>query len=214
MRKIHILGFMLFAALTYGVVGASSAFAADEWLVDNAALTGTTTMHVESLLGGVELEDMGPGVAVLAEGTFLGVVAANGADLVEAVKVESAVFVKEGSCKAPLNVEAVDLPWSTQLELEGTMLWDNIKEDGKGAPGWLVECETALGKADDTCTTPATDPQGRALVENAAEGEVSAEFDNTRVALCSGVPFAGEGLITSDTPALIFALEGLTLEVN
>jgi len=210
MRKIHILGLMIFAALTYGVVGASSAFAADEWLVDGAALTGTQTVHVEALLGGVELEDMGTGVSVLAEGTFLGVVAAGGADLVEAVTVESAVFVKPGPCVGGLVVQAVDLPWSTQLELEGTMLWDNILQDGSGAPGWLVECKLAIGTAHDICTSET----GRTLVENAAEGEVSAEFDNGRVAKCEGVLGAGEGLITSDTPALLFALEGLTLTVN
>jgi hypothetical protein len=63
----------------------------------------------------------------------------------------------EGACKAGEveEIEAVDLPWQTELfETEGRVL-TKIESGGSGEPGWKVKCNTLLGSKTDTCESEA-----------------------------------------------------------
>ncbi len=159
MKKIHILGVTLFAMFAFGALSAGSAFAAEtaQWLVDSGtiALGEAINVNVSVNSTGLLLEDMNatlkPEVlCTKAEG--LGFVYSNGEDeIVEGTCTASESMTSGVTCTAP---KPVDLPWLTQLvqETSGEYL-DLIKSDGKGEPGWQVEC-TALGvKVSDTCVT-------------------------------------------------------------
>ncbi len=61
------------------------------------------------------------------------------------------------ACEALKSVEAINLPWLTELFLGNnakgeSVFLDKISSGGKGEPAGLYECKTALGTVDDTCT--------------------------------------------------------------
>lgn len=57
-------------------------------------------------------------------------------------------------CEKVLSVQALDLPWSTKVELVGGLSYDKIGPTTNGQPGYLVECKTILGNVDDKCLSP------------------------------------------------------------
>lgn len=71
-------------------------------------------------------------------------------------------------CSGTIKVEAVGLPWKTELSEENEKIVDKLKSDGSGAPGWSISC-TGLSA---TCTSEATDT----IMENAESGIVDADF--------------------------------------
>ena len=180
MKKIHILGVALFAMFAFGVVSAGSAFAVEtaQWLVDAAtiALTEKVNVDLTTNSAGILLEDMNatlkPDVLCLTVAKALGFLYSNGEDEVvegECTEVES--MTSGVTCS---SVKPVNLPWLTQLvqESSGAFL-DLIKSDGKGIPGWEVEC-TALGvKVTDKCETENGKPE---QLNNTSTEEVEATF--------------------------------------
>ena len=118
----------------------------------------------------VELEDTkATGGAVRVECTrhYDGTVGPGALDLVLNVTLEllgtkkevACNIVEAGQCKAPVTAEAINLPWHTELTLITLggipTVRDMIMKDGQAAgvnPGWVVTCNTILGKVTDTCT--------------------------------------------------------------
>ncbi len=178
MKRIHIVGITLFAMLGFGALSAGSAFAQEtaQWLVDSATIALTESWNVD-ITGELLLEDMNatlkPDVLCI-EVLALGFLYSNGEDTVtegECMKEES--MTSGVSCETP---KPANLPWLTQLVQVSTAppeYLDEIKNGGKGEPGWTVTC-TALGvKVTDTCTTE----NGKPLQENiAGTGEVESVF--------------------------------------
>jgi len=217
MSKIKILGLAIMAMFAFSVVGASSASAAEWGLCKDVAgktgefedslctkltaVPGTGLYEFEKLtaaipvhgktVGKLKLTDMGaPGGAstIECEGTLEGSVGPGKEDSVTKTTTTSCVRVS-GSCEAghAITAEPLNLPWKTELLLEGGKVRDMIMNGGKGTPGWKVEC-TVLGfvKIQDECTGETT--TGVSVVKEAEKHLVHFTFDgisNEKPANCS-----------------------------
>jgi|ERR1700722_2435546 len=211
MRNIRILGIILFAVLAVSAVSAASAFAEDEWLVKGEQVVAGLTADFS---GEYLLEDRGaPGgfdidcselqiVELLPNGLriVLSVLNLNGA----APPIICLLLVK-GACteaaESEIKGEAIDLPWEGVITLSGGKFIEEILADGGGEPGFLVECNTLLGKTDDSCTGE-TDDELKNVTEG-VEGFFSESEAITKRTNCSvggakeGVTI-GTGVTTSE----------------
>jgi hypothetical protein len=59
----------------------------------------------------------------------------------------------------------VDLPWKTEMLLGTPFLDDISAHAGGGAPGYLFECSTIIGKVDDTCSGSTSTEEINVVVE-------------------------------------------------
>jgi hypothetical protein len=225
MKKIHILGVAMFAVFAFCAVAAASAFAA-EFLDNGEPILASTTFLSEIMSNssgfGLLLEDMGNSTEVEC---MLGVNAgllSTTAGLAEITSAEcTEALAVSGLCSAPVLIVALNLPWEVTLTLVieggGDMYRARLANAAENT-GYLVECETALGKQDDPCTGASVS----FLLENAAEGTVLAESDEVTElesetnTLCTGT-LGGKGLILAGTPGadtLFFSNEGLPFTVS
>jgi hypothetical protein len=176
MRKIQILGLALFAVFAFGAISAASALAVSEWLVEGAALTAPLASETEGLLFLVQLEG---GTTVLneidCEGIFDGTIGPGATDKITEVLnladaaigltaltglalnctvTKSAGALTDCRVNTLANVWAINLPWSTSIELMGgTTFLDKLGPGTGGEPGYTVECEAVIGiRAEETCT--------------------------------------------------------------
>jgi hypothetical protein len=206
MRKIKILA-ALFAVLALGAVVASSAFAADEWLVGGnlialggsfpAVTKGTWLLLALSFGGFVKTH-------VVCNGELLGTVrglnaSGKGTDTVTEIhnllltqlkKITCEVLPSEkGPCSTTLAlVEGIHLPWLSELILKtgDTSPRDLFSSGGSGLPGFKVECATSTGTFEETCEgNVETDP-----LSNTAKG-VSGNILNQLSEKCA----AGTGTV-------------------
>jgi hypothetical protein len=223
MRKIPIVGFMIFAVLALSAVAASSAFAEEvkEWLDNNVAISPAVPVLSE-LMTDLLLEYMPPAGHEIEKtevecmvGENEGTVGPGALDqITEALCLEA--LAVSGACSAPVTIMADNLPWHTELYLEGTMFRDLLlAEPGGGLPGWHVECETLLGLHLILCTGEIS-----VLVENdGTTGTVLAEFDEvseleSETSKCiNNITEEGVGLILAGADILIFA-EDSTLSLT
>src|SRR6478752_939540 len=81
---------------------------------------------------------------------------------------------KEG---AKIKIAAVNLPWQTELALEGTFL-NRIVNGGKGTPGFEIECKLFGVAITDTCT-------GNLKFDITKLDGVTGAFDNHKVLTCT-----------------------------
>ncbi len=179
MKKIHVLGLLLFGVWTVGAFWADSSMAAEvpQWLVDAAGVALGERINID-VTGEALLQDMNATLApdaLCLEVLALGYVLSNGEDEVvegECMAVES--MTSGVTCERPAPV---DLPWLGQLvQLTGGEYLNELKSDGKGEPGWEVTC-TALGvKVTDTCTGEHLKPT---QLNNASTEEVESVFKET-----------------------------------
>lgn len=160
-----------------------------EWLVSGAVVpAGGVTVDVGTTdpSGGTHfilLEDMAAGplkqaTDIECEGTGLGLLLPEGLDEQNSIKPENCKRgTPTGACSALDAVRPVNLPWTTALiPVSGseTEAEDNPISGTGGNPGWAVECETALGKKTDTCTTNL----GKTLATQEGE-EIKSNFPET-----------------------------------
>jgi hypothetical protein len=151
-----------------------------EWLVSGSVVpAGGTT--VDSTTKDILIEDMSAGplkqaTSVKCEGTGLGLALPGGLGEVNSVAPLNCARETDGACSTLEEVRFLNLPWLTELLPRGAteeVINDFFAGTG-GNPGWAVECETALGKKTDTCTTN----KGSSLM--GAEGEeLTSEFLET-----------------------------------
>jgi hypothetical protein len=215
MKKIHVFMLSLVSIFAFSAVVASAASAEELsplWLVNGSPVpAGGVTVDVEVGPSLLLLEDMQSGplkqaTSVECEGTGLGLLLPGGLDEQNSATPEKCVRETDGACETLESVKAVNLPWLTELlSTETNETEDNITAGTGGEPGWAVECETALGKKTDTCTTD----QGKTLLSQEGE-EINAEFlkevEKTEEATCTeGSPKTEAGLITG--LILLMALE-------
>jgi hypothetical protein len=185
MRKLYLLGLTLMSVFSFAVITAGSASALEtllaDWLVGGVEVTGELLVEVE---GELTLQDLGAPTApeILCSGVLDGFLQESGQDLITEVLSLGKVGISltalsgtalsctkvSGACTEPL-VWAVNLPWSTLLEL--LVITPNTNEpfvilitaDGAGNPGWYVECMGFLEPSDECTAT-----EGIALVSNGA----------------------------------------------
>jgi hypothetical protein len=178
-----------------------------EWLVDGVAVPSTAPVHVEQTITDIELLNLGLGVTMLcAAADSLGIVWEQ-FDLVEEASALSCVTVA-GFCPEPITIESDNLGWLTLLAEElGGMVRDYIYEDeGKGTPGWLVNCNNIV---TDLCSLNGASKLTENMLAEVPK-DVLANFDEGSSATCSNGGNQGE--IKGEV--LISALEGLNLEIN
>jgi hypothetical protein len=146
-------------------------------------VTGKDKIKIKNTTGGkLALEDMAEKVKIECTGSGEGTVGPSNEDLISKITATACNFSekKHGSCEEAEKVTAnsVNTPWKTELKLisgrSGT--WDLITSDGKGEPGWDVECTVGkIFKVSDTCIGEAqTKMKNNAgVVEGKFEGEAS-----------------------------------------
>ncbi len=163
MLRIRIIGLALVAMFALSAVAVASASAAEnEWSLSKVDVT--STMNVTSK-GKLELTDTSTAagsVTVTCEGTDAGTVLPGGKDSTTSITATKCTS-NNSACTSP-TAKAVNLPWTSQLKEKGTR--DLIKSANSTTLGWLVDCETLLGKKSDECTTKSTE----VVVENTKTG--------------------------------------------
>ncbi len=201
MTKLQTLGIALCLSLCSVAVFTASASAAPEWLLDENTIGTAVPVEME---GELLLEEMLTGTAVRIEFTGTGSVGPNSHDLIESITVKKSFLAIHGACTVLLAVEAVDLPWSSTLVLEEpggkNEYYDKITQDGKGLPGWLVECTSLIGKLDEVCVSTSVSPQ----VHNGDASPFRVELQYHNDALTAGT--------CSDESEALAGGESVTLE--
>jgi len=216
MKKLMMwaLAVVPFAVLA---VATSSASAAFEYLCGGQAiLTAGNCLTLSVNLGPITLEDMS-----VPAGVYCVPEKVTDEDEILSPTVDDTTVVtfaekghEPGTCKPlakALNLEnkeaangctkvdevaPVNLPWETKIEEEeaGPLWWVLIKKGtgAAGEPGYLTECETALGLVDDTCKSETE--TALILVESLPESET---IEGASVKLISG--FFTEELLNPKT---------------
>jgi hypothetical protein len=160
LKKLQIAALALGAVLAFGAAMASSAFAVDEWLVGGNTIEGTLEIPAETK-GEILLIHLAglfePEVVLHCHGIFDGTLLAAGADLISALLSLSGAAI---SLTAPLTCESLagcekpaggedvqvapeNLPWATQLTLDGAIFLDLFFQDSGslGKPAYeIVNC--------------------------------------------------------------------------
>jgi len=194
MRKIQIVGLALVAVFALSAIAASTAFGATYlWLVGAKHIEGTEEIPSEAE-GELLLLELFTGLEVLCSGFFDGALLPNGLDVISEVLNLEKLLVAGSLTNADLliceehkvcqgtmeiDVEAINLPWSTQLMLVGTVLVNLITATTNGNPGYHVKCLTLLGESNGECTG-----EGGPEVLN-VEGGVEGVFKEEETGLCT-----------------------------
>ncbi|HTU78154.1 MAG TPA: trypsin-like peptidase domain-containing protein [Solirubrobacteraceae bacterium] len=156
------------------------------WLCNGAEITGTGTNRCLTNAEGegkFTLEDMKEEAAVECEGsdvTSEGWVGPGSEDETTAVtfkesskdcKPAAKALNEEGKevtnkCEEVKEVKAVDLSWTTLLEVLAGKNEDKIKEATKGQPGYTVRCKVSILEVSDECKAKEAADNERVEVEN------------------------------------------------
>jgi hypothetical protein len=162
--------YMLIAACVTCAIFVPSASAV-EWLVKKLPVpAGGIEVNITTKGQSLLLEDSAVGVDLLCEMTGKGLVLLGGEDLEEAAGFPSCVLDSAGSCTKLEAVALVFLPWETSLEAPKVGEWlDRIFKGTGGEPGWLIECNSVLGKIDDTCQSILYKPEAKNLANRTVE---------------------------------------------
>jgi hypothetical protein len=218
MKKIHLLGLALGAALGLGLVAVAAATAAEfllaEWLVNGSPITSSQAFSTEiELLLEDQKAELGLKAMILCSGVLHGTFGPNGEGTITGIldlfgkeisnmQLGGEGFPCEGqeNCVEPL-IWPAHLPWNTSLELmvDGTETFfvDLILNSGAGEPGWEIECMGTLGKPTDECLVS----EYVAKAESVAEGlmiefsEPFTELAGLKLAKCSLSSSAETGII-------------------
>jgi hypothetical protein len=189
MRKIQLLGLLVFASFAISVVAASAASAeVGLWTANGKEITSALNTTATGLLELTDLKATGGAVTVNCEGALDGYVEANGLTYISEVlylgvkepgNLIICSFVKAGLCEGTeANVEPIGLPWEDLLVLTstGTGYVDEVVKVGGGSLGYMVTCKTILGETLDECTQAEATQEVKA-VATGVEG-VSKEENN------------------------------------
>jgi|ERR1022692_2574293 hypothetical protein len=213
MKRLRFVGVgaALLAVLAMSAMAVASSASAVTFLLAFWAVKGTditTTVLVESsgeLLLENEKSVAGKAALEKCSGILDGFVGPNSADDVTELLTLAGVGVSqtalsgtaisctlEAVCESSSKVWAVHLPWLSEVELweQGTEsgFVDLLLPNGKGNPGWYVECKTSLLTVSEECTTP----EAVAEKTNVATGVLDMFSDafttlmGAKLALCTG----------------------------
>ncbi|MGA9875012.1 MAG: hypothetical protein WBQ21_04305 [Solirubrobacteraceae bacterium] len=217
----------LFAAVAFGVIITASASAASpEWLVNGAAITGTTKIAVESV-GSLSLADLDILIIddgeILCEGSLDGTVSAGGGgEITEVLNTKKEAIGEKltgkdllcdevEGCEGETPVWPIGLPWKTQLELSGASIVNNVFPATAKVLGWEMECDELGVIVDDECTQALLAPSLENMLTG-SENDLLANFNEQDVANCTA---SGSGM-TGDIMGvnLMFETAGASLIVS
>ena len=202
MKLLRIAGLCLVAMFVMSMLAAGTASAAWEQCATEKAAAAATKYETNQCLkvqssgkwawqeitsaekvksqGSLKLSDINIPIAgtveVSCSGTDTGTVGPGKTDVTESITVASCTAGK--NCEKLIkNAEPLHLPWKTELFNTEKTVRDAIKADGKGEPGWAVECKVLGVTKKDECTTET----GTTLMSNVlTNGEllVLADFES------------------------------------
>jgi len=212
MRKLHMVGLALVAAVAFSAFSVASAFALEStWLVDGAkpaaavAADSTGTLELEDTKAG----PFGESVAITCEGTDEGTIGPGPADTETKITTSKCKASKLCSESPAPTATALKLPWTTKVELIGAAFYDDIVA-GTGEVEYKTTC-TVLGiSIEDTCKLVL----GRALLENNGSN-VNAVFSKTDTNQPAGnCSRGGTGTGLVGGTDLNLSTEGLTIAIS
>jgi hypothetical protein len=219
MSKIKVLGAALFAMFAFGVVAVSGASAATEasWGLCESASKGLYTqswcdVHSASKEGEFELKLLTASTLTVSEGKLTledtkatggaskiecegsdhGLVGPGGADLLDFVLATNCKKITGACNEGTVFAKPADLPWKTLLlEESNGEIRDDLENDGKGEPGYIVECGATIFKlkVEDTCTGASS--TGMLAVSTGVEATFEAKSQNANCTLGG----AGTGVV-------------------
>jgi hypothetical protein len=154
MQKRKLQGFAVLLALAISVVASSSAFAADEWLLNGNPITSPVASELPAEM---TLEDTRAGIPIKCSFTFVGTVGpgANGTVTVvlSLTKTSPPISCVSADCSLSLvEVTPVNLPWATKIALTGPLLWNNFLNAVKKIFGFEWTCNVLGINLTDECT--------------------------------------------------------------
>jgi hypothetical protein len=175
--------------------------------VAGTPVTGSVSVQSETLSGKpLEIEDKGVGgLKVSCTASSVGTVKPEGEDETTTVTLSSCSPL--GTCTKVTEAKAVHLPWKTQLAGTKTTARDATYEGTGGNPGWLMICETLLGKIEDECTTT----EGSTAVKNLTSS-VEELFDESSGEGSCTIGGTKEGLTFGAFEVLTLSGEALSVE--
>jgi hypothetical protein len=150
----------LIAIFAFGAIASSSAFAVSKLLINNEEIK---TLLLAEVAGELLLEDMNsfgkPDILCMGifdvniePGGVLGsiesVLELNGVLVAGPKGSDSVSCEAHSTCSNPVTVEAVNLPWKTEISLSGATYVILIL----GSPGYSTDCNSFIGLLEDTCT--------------------------------------------------------------
>lgn len=156
MRKIHVLGVVLFVAFSFSAIAVASA-SATLWLENGKSIIvakvttvhGTIILHHKGGIAGNILIEctglLGGTVGSGAKDEITKVFDLSGKKILETgTGIECLVTESDGifcSADSKPTVNPLHLPWKTELLLESGNTYDMLEEvTGKGTPGWTSTC--------------------------------------------------------------------------
>jgi hypothetical protein len=90
-------------------------------------------------------------IAVKCEDTGSGLAGGASAGETASWKMSGCVAVSGSNCTSEASIEALDVPWRTELFTSEGIVRDLAAEKGKGKPGFKLKCKTVAGVVTDEC---------------------------------------------------------------
>ncbi len=150
--RIKLCGLCLFALLAAGALQAAGA-SATGWKLNGSPLTEQKPYTAK---GTVEFEEQFNKNNYTCSFSQEGTVGPGGAGTITGKKIYTCTHVSGSQCESAIELEALHLPWKTQLVTVNGLPRDEIKNGGSGEPRWMVKCNGIHGKIEEECTGAAT----------------------------------------------------------
>ena len=200
----------LAAVFALSAMVASSAFAAPAWFAKTGGnynkLVGALEVKTTTNLTVTDTHWGGEGTKVSCEVTVKGTIEAGGLGKINNYEANASSCKPNGSCAKITSVEAVHLPWKTELYSEEGQIRERLVSGGSGTPSWQFSCETLGVHQADLCNFDTS-----TSMLNEVSGSVQAEFDaKSNLTTCSiggGKVGKLEGKVTFAHPTGVEAIE-------
>ena len=168
--RIKIFGLALVALLAFGASSASAA-KPGTWKVGGAEVLSAKPFYAS---GTIEIQENYYGNTFKCPFVQEGAVGPGAAGEITGKKVFNCTTGNRAPCNGSVELEAVNLPWKTELVTVAGLLRDKIKNGGSGTPQWMLKCKGSSGETYNSYCTGAETSLG---VRGYSEG-VKATFDN------------------------------------
>jgi hypothetical protein len=160
-----------------------------EWQFNGSPITEAKGV---TLSGSLQLSSQPPGlgrIGVHCEDTGKGKVGPTYKGEITSLTFSNCSSVIGTGCKSAASIEALDLPWSTEMATVKGAPRNYIVSSGKGAPEFVLTCKTVEGMTKEYCRGQ------RSTAMANASGKVTATYSSEEKFSCSG-GLSGTGELT------------------
>jgi hypothetical protein len=175
-----------------------------EWQFNGSPITEAKNV---TLSGSFQLSSQVPGlgrIGVHCEDTGKGKAGSTYKGEITSLTFSNCSKVIGTGCESAASIEALHLPWSTELATVKSAPRNYIVSSGKGAPEFVLTCKTVEGMTKEYCRGQ------RSTAMANASGKVTATYSSEEKFSCSG-GLSGTGELTGTQTILLEA--GGSLEV-